>query len=1174
MSQYCNKASAPALITVMVLLVRSFSQAQSVTGSITGVVADQSGVVIPGATVTATSVKTGLAHKAEADATGVYTIPLLNPDVYNVRAEQTGFSATVQQGITIEVNQVVTVNFAMKMGTLRQTVTVEAGSTPLLTTSQSDTSHVLEEVQIQNLPLQDRDVFSFVNLMPGVAQVVKIGDVGNRNFFDSNFSVNGGRASMNEVLLDGIPDTIGDFNGVAIVPPLGSVQEFKLQEGSYSAEFGRSGGGIVNLVTRSGGKRVHGELYEYLQNSSLNANGWAANRNGGTKVVNQRNHFGGDVGGPVILPHLCDGKDKTFFFFDYEGRRQGDPFTLRTSVPTALEGRGDFSQLLGSRGPITIFNPFTSTPIPDQPGQVTRTAFAGNAIPAKLIDQVALSVMKFWPAPNLPGDFSGSNNYAFNGKTQLTKNLYDARIDHTISSRQHLFGRFAYERRASVQDNYLGTLGSDARVVVDNFRNFVFGNTFSITPTLISDFRLGYTRARANQVPFGTGFDPTALGFPSYIRDRSNLLVFPDFVVGSNTNFRTLGAGGFNNQPRDTSSISEGLVKVRGSHTVKTGLTWELIRFMAFQIGQMGGPGSSGSYSFNGSYTQGPNPTVSNASLTSGAGFADFLLGSYSGATYEFQSPITLSHRYYAAYFQDDWKATRKLTWNLGIRWELETGTQESHDRVTYFDFNAPSPLAGKSPAISAAFLNLRGLLSFTGNGNPRTEWDANTHNFGPRLGAAYMINDRTVVRGGYGIFYLPLSVEPTGALGVNRDITSLQPDRFTPSIFLSDPFPGGLPGPIGNSLGSLTQIGQSIIAIERHRNAPYNQQWDLVLQRALPWEFVAEVAYVGSHGVHLPIQGPQVNQAPPAAQALGTALNQQVPNPFFGVITDPNSTLSKSTVTLFQLQRPFPQYQGVTWFRPTVGASTYQSLQMTLRKRFSHGLSFQGSYTISKLLDLGGAGNGAAFQDATPVQNVYNLAAEKSPSDQDIPQRIVASFVYQIPYGRPGHAGANASGVVRAFLGMWQISEIIIWQRGTPFGIQASNVGGVGSATERANVVSGVDPRIPIHLGELNVRNGRPWFNTSAFSIPTSFTFGNAARTLGSLRRDTFKNQDFTLTKSFALPENKARATFEAEFFNLFNQTVFGTPNNNVNDLPNFGRVFGQANSPRLIQFSLKLSF
>lgn len=332
------------------------------------------------------------------------------------------------------------------------------------------------------------------------------------------------------------------------------------------------------------------------------------------------------------------------------------------------------------------------------------------------------------------------------------------------------------------------------------------------------------------------------------------------------------------------------------------------------------------------------------------------------------------------------------------------------------------------------------------------------------------------------------------------------------------------------------------------------------------------EAAYVGSHGVHLPIQGPQVNQAPPFAQALGTALNQQVPNPFFGVITG-SSTYANPTIQRLQLLRPFPQYTGATWFRPTVGASNYQSLQLTLRKRFSHGLSFQGSYTVSKLLDLGGAGNGAAFQDPTPVQDVYKLAAEKSLSDQDIPQRFVSSFVYQIPYGRSGHRGASAPGIVKAFLATWQISGIAIWQKGTPFGVQATNVGGVGNATERANVVPGVDPKISIGEAEANVRRGAPWFNTSAFSPPQSFTFGNASRTLSRLRRDNFKNVDFSLTKSFLVRESGARLTFESEFFNIFNQTVFGSPNNNVND-PNFGFVFGQANSPRLIQFSLKLSF
>ncbi len=1169
MSWYSNRVFMLALVGTLLLLFPNQGRGQSATGSITGVVADPSGAAIPGATMTATSVKTGLSHKAQTDASGVYTIPLLQPDVYNVRAEQSGFSALVQQNVKIEVNQVVTMNFSMKVGTVQQTVTVEASATPLLTTSQSDTSHVLEEVQIQNLPLQDRDVFTFVNLLPGVVQVANVGSVGNRNFFDSVFSVNGGRASTNEVLLDGVPDTIGDFNGVAIVPPLGSVQEFKLQAGDYSAEYGRSGGGVVNLVTRSGGNKLQGEAYEYLQNSALNANGWQANRTRRPKVVNQRNHFGADVGGPFILPHLYNGQDRTFFFGDYEGRRQGDPFSLITTVPTDLERQGNFSQLVNSKGqPITIFNPSTSTLVPGQPGQFTRTAFSGNLIPPGMMDPVAAKIIKFWPEPNLPGDITGSNNYAFSGKTSLRKDLFDFRIDHKVSQRQHGFGRFSYERRESLQDNFLGTVASSARRIVDNFRNFVFGDTFTISPSLINDLRIGYTRARANQLPFSTGFDPTTLGFPSYIRDRSNLPVFPDIDVSGNTNFTGLGARGFNNQPRDTSSVFENIVKVHGSHTLKAGFDYELVRFNAFQIFS-----SVGSYSFDGSFTTGPNaaPAGDGATRTSGAGFADFLLGAYGDALYEFQSPITIFHHYYATYFQDDWKATRKLTLNLGVRWDLETGTQERHDRLTYFDFNAPSPLRS-NPVVAAAFPDLRGILSFTGNGNPHTEWDANTHNFAPRVGAAYMINNKMVVRGGYGIFFLPLSVEPTAALGVNRDIDSVPPDLFTPSIFLSNPFPGGLPGVLGSSQGALTSIGLDIPAVVRHPFAPYNQQWDVALQRALPGNLVVEAAYVGSHGVHLPMNGLAVDQAPPAVQALGTALNQQVPNPFFGVITDPNSILSNPTVPRLQLLRPFPQYQSVNYFRPTVGASNYRAFQLTVNKRFSQGLSFQGSYVISKTLDLGGEGNGAAFFDPTGVQDVYNLAAEKSLSNQDIPQRFVSSFVYQVPYGRGRRFGAQIPGVLNVILGGWQISGITTWQKGTPIGLSANNVGGVGNARERPNVVPGVNPRISIGEAESNVRRGVPWFNTSAFSIPARFTFGNVSRNLGSLRRDNFKNVDFTLAKNFALGE-RWRLTFEGEFFNLFNQTVFGTPNTNVNS-PTFGIVTTQANQPRLIQFSLKFSF
>ncbi|MGH9397620.1 MAG: carboxypeptidase regulatory-like domain-containing protein [Terriglobia bacterium] len=1163
-----NKVAQTFFALLLSLVFAGMGRAQTSTASVTGVVTDSQGNAIAGATVTATNTKTGISNKAETSASGVYTIPLLPPSHYTVRAAQTGFAPTEQNGIQLEVNQVATINFLLKVGAVQQTVTVQASAQPLLTT-QSGTGHVLEEVQIQNLPLQDRDVFTFVNLMPGVVQVAKVGSVGNRNYFDSVFSVNGGRASTNEVLLDGVPDTIGDFNGIAIVPPLGSVQEFKLQEGDYGAEYGRSGGGIVNLVTRSGGNQLHGELYEYFQNSALNANGWQANETHSRKVVNQRNHFGGDIGGPVVIPHLYNGKNRTFFFFDYEGRRQGDPFSLITSVPTAAERMGNFSGLVNAKGkPVTIYNPLSSTPVPGQPGQDSRTAFAGNSIPQTMFDPVAAKIINYWPQPNLPGDSTGSNNYGFSGKTSLREDIFDVRIDHQISQRNQIFGRISYEKRQSVQDNYLGTVASSARRIIDNFRNVVLGDTFTISPTLINDVRLGYTRAHANQKPFSTGFDPTTLGFPSFIKDRSNLLVFPDVAVSGNTDLTELGARGFNDQPRNTAAVFESLVKVHGSHTFKMGFDYELLNFNPFQIFS-----SVGTYGFDGSATTGPLalPSGQGTTLTSGAGFADFLLGDYSGATYEFQSPITIFHRYYAAYFQDDWKATRKLTLNLGIRWALETGTQEKYNRLTYFDFNAPNPLAS-NPQVAAAFPNLRGLLSFTGHGNPETEWNSPTHNFAPRVGLAYMINDKTVFRGGYGIFYLPLSLEPTGALGINRDIDSSQPDPYTPSLSFSNPFGGSLPAILGSSEGALTNIGLGIQAITRDLAPAYNQQWDVALQRSLPKNFVVQAAYVGSHGVHLPMEGLAVNQAPPSAMGLGSALNKKVANPFHGVITDPNSNLSDPTVTQLQLLRPFPEYSSVNWFRPDVGASNYQALQLTAEHRFSGGLSFQSSYTVSKSLDLGGEGNGAAFFDPTSVQNVYDMAAEKSLSDQDIPQRFVASAVYYLPYGRGRRFGSHASGVVDAILGGWQVSGIQVVQSGTPITLVANNVAGVGNSRERPNVVPGIDPHISTGQAEANVRNGLPWFNTAAFSIPARFTFGNASRTIGQIRTDRYKNTDFTLAKVFSLNE-RFKLRFEGEFFNLFNQTVFSGPSTNVNS-PTFGKVFGQSNEPRLIQFALNLSF
>jgi len=1184
--------------------------AQSTTATLAGTVTDPNGAAVSGATVTVTDTRTGVAKTVTANSEGQYFVPALLPGDYTVSAEAQGFRKLTKSGIRLEISQAAEVNLQLSVSGTDQVIEVGAAAV-LLQTEQPSLEQTVEQKLIENLPLADQNVMQLVQITPGVvsgnpSNPSAIGLIGNRSFFDSNFSVNGGRGSTNDVLVDGVANVIGDFNGVGATPPARAVQEFKVLSGAISAEYGRTGGGVVSYATRPGGNRFHGSVFEFHQNSELNANGWFNNKNKIARVSNRRNHFGADVSGPVWLPKIYDGHSKTFFFFNYEGRRNRDPVGQLFTVPTLKQRQGDFSETRNRAGQlVTIYNPWTTRLAPGSTTQFIRDPFLNNQIPCAatnpatgrpFCDPVALAALKFYPEPNrTPDDAAGSNNYVAAGTNVLDLNYYSVRVDHNFSPKQSVYGRYTRLRRDDDQFNPFNNVGSNGRVVIDKFTHAVVNHSYTLTSTLFNNFRYGYVRSHANQVPFGTGFDPTTLGLPAYLRDNAAVLQFPTFNIGANGfSYSALGSRGYNNQPRDTTTIADTVTKVWRGHTIKPGVDYRLIRFFPFQVFD-----TTGNFTFNSGYTQlDPNT----GSATTGWGMASFLLGAYASganqAIYEYGTPVTIFHHYFAAYVQDDWKVNSKLTLNLGLRWDVETGTQETHDRLTTFDFRAPSPLSGRVPAPADAtvrslrpnFAQLNGLLRFVDPSE--AEWAADKKRFAPRIGLAYQLNSKTVVRAGYALFYLPVSLEVLGSVGFNFTISSDQPDPRVPQVLLNNPFPSGIPAIIGKSRGSLSLIGQGITAVEERITSSYNQMWNLAIQRQVGRDLLAQIAYVGSRGVHLPVNSFNLNQLDPEFQKLGnTALGQQVANPFFGVITDPLSTLSRATVARSQLLRPFPQYTSVSYSRPlaNVGDSKYHGLQLSLQKRFTQGLSFLTHYTWSKSMDIGGTGSGIAFTDVTSIQNIYNIRDEWSLSTQDVPHRFQVSGVYELPFGHKKRFLGDTPRVADLLIGGWQVSGTYTWQSGTPLAVVATNRLGIGNSVQRASLRSGADPHIDSGTARDRVRAGDTWFNTAAFfnvndeitacpGAPAGddrskcFVFGNASRTLGSVRRDRYVNLDFALFKRFRLTE-RTNFEFRGEFFNAFNRVVFGTPVLSAND-PQFGKVTTQLNTPRRIQLAARVTF
>ncbi|MEP7213341.1 MAG: carboxypeptidase regulatory-like domain-containing protein [Acidobacteriota bacterium] len=1242
------------VLSVMLLcfaLSANTTFAQQITATISGTISDPAGAVVPGATVMATSVETGLSKSSTTGDAGTYTITFLPPGSYNITVTQTGFSPVTRENIKLEVAQSAGIDITLGVAAAQADVTIEGNETPLLQTETSQLETTIEQRLVEDLPSSERNIFSFVNLVPGTIDTnvalgnpnSAIGSSANRNFFDSNFAINGGRASTNDVLLDGVTNTIGDFNGVTISPPQDAVREFKVVSGVAPAEYGRTGGGIVTISSKSGTRKFHGALYEYFQDGNLNANGWARNRLRQARINDLSKHqFGGAIGGPLYFFNFGENDEgmfkrlaKTFFFANYELRRQKDPLTRTLTVPTLRMRTGDFGELLtgavragqtNADGSPALFgqlyNPF---------GALTggrRQAFANNNLStlptcpatgtrtAACIDPVALSILQYLPKPNQPGL---TNNFLFSGTSQFDRDIVSGRIDHTVSERQNFFVRFSYEKRQTAPPNYFESPATAISIVTDKFVNTTFNHVYSLTSNLINNFRYGYTRAAALQGPASFGFDVSSLGFPSYLARNAPVAVFPTITIGGGAEGLTpageftagfIGGSG-NNQSRDTHNVSDSITWVTGSHTVRLGAEYRLYRFYPFQFLT-----PDGSFSFNRFATRGPTPALAAGSPAeaTGSSFASFLLGIPSGITQEVVQPITIFHHYGAGYVQDDWKVFRSLTLNLGLRWDFETGTASPQNQITGFDLDAASPLQGRLnltnldphvAAINPSVRNLTGLLSFPEGSQTKTNYDR----FAPRVGFAYSLNNKTTLRGGFGMFFLPTSLEALTAVGVNftnsQSQTGLDTAQVTGNtIFLNDPFrTAGLQGAVGNTRGEFTRLGDSLAGlVEPERPNPYNMMYNLVLQRELARNLVLDIAYVGSRGRNLPSRDINLNQISPdalayaranfnqpntcgaaACSSVATFLAFGVPNPFAGLQTTvPISTqITGATIPRAQLLRRFPQYTTVTWSRPQIGKSDYNALQVNLQKRFSSGWSALVNYTWSKLLDTGGVGNGASFTDPTNAEDIFNFDEEYSYSTLDVPHRVTASVTYELPFGKNKMFGGNWSGLTNAFLGGWQISGTGVWQRGAPLTITNATAfagGGsvlttIGNSQRRPNRVSGVDPMLP-GLGDL-VRQGQSIFNSAAFSTPSdvSFEFGNAARTYNNIRRDNYKNVDLSIMKNINFHEGRQKLQFRAEFLNAFNWVVFGTPGTQVGS-NTFGIITSQGNRPRTVQLVGRYTF
>ena len=1134
---------------------------QVVTASLEGIVRDPTGAVVPSAHVRIVNTSTNVETQATTNSEGRFFVPSLPPGGrYSVIVEAAGFKKEERTGITLEVNQSARVDISLQIGSATETVKV-SGEAPLLEPTTAAMGQVVDNRSVVNLPLNQRNAYALVFLVPGVTGSTSY------QFNSANFSMNGGRPGSSDILVDGIPSSpplVNPIQGFGVFPSVDSVQEFKVQTNSYSAEFGRSTSGIVNLIYKSGTNQFHGSAFEFLRNSDLDSNSFFSNLHGVPLPSLKRSQFGGSLGGPVEIPKLYHGRDKTFFFFAYEGLRQGSANTLTTSVPTALQRTGNFSQTLNAAGqPVIIYDPTTT--VASGSGYV-RTPFPGNIIPASMINPVATNVVKYYPLPNQPGAAnSGLNNYYGSGTSVVNSSQIDAKVDENINDRNRFFVRYS---RRNLQVPFT-PLFPAADVVAQNggtqpqvSNSAAIDYTFTVSPTFLMEFRYGFARTALDWIPISYGFNSTSLGLPGYIAANADKLLFPGFAP---QNYYTLGnaaQGVFKRTGFESHLLGVNNTKVLSNQTLKFGWEGRLIRVNDTESGS-----STGNFSFTPAITQGPNPNA--ASSTAGNSIASLLLGVGSGQMIIDSKDAAAESEYYGWYFQDDWKITTKLTLNLGLRYDFDLPRTERYNRMETFNPSVPSPLASET-----GLTGLRGGLEFPGvNGNSRRQYSPQLTDWAPRFGFAYQLTKNTVLRGGYGIFYGP-SYRQAGATIGNEGFSSVtsyvgSPNGLTPSLYIGNPFPAGLNPIVGSSQGLLTGIGSAAFEtpITGDNKVPYTENWDFDIQRQLPGNVLVDASYVGSHGVHLNESGENdfnLNQLSPEALTLETKLQQNVPNPFFGIIT--TGPLAAATVPQSYLVAPYPQFIGIDASYMTGGYSIYHAFQLKVEKRFSQGLSALLSFTGQKLIDeyaiISNVGNNTGG-----IQNIYNLKGERGVSSNDISKTLVVSGVYILPFGRGQRFGGNWNRVVDSALGGWQINAIATYQTGFPLSPTTQNTSDSGSNVLRPNV----NGQSPVLSGSVTGRLNE-FFNTSVFSQPAPFTFGDVGRTLPNVRAEGNQNIDFSLFKNFQVKE-RLTMQFRAEAFNLLNQVVFGIPNM-VLSSGQFGVISTQSNTPRQMQFALKLLF
>jgi hypothetical protein len=1140
-------------LALFAILIASNLFAQEYRATLTGRVVDPSGLAVPNAAVLAVKADTNSRFPTVSGSDGFYTLPLLPPGVYNLTAEAKGFRKYVQEGITLGTNERVAQDVHLTVGDTSQSIEVTADA-QLLESVTASTGQVMTTREVENLPVNGRSPMALAYLGFGViSNETRDQERPFENAGISDQAIGGAAAGANEMLLDGVPNigTTGQSGlRVAYSPPIDSVADVKVESFNVDAAYGRTGGGTIQVTSKGGTNQFHGSLYEFNQNSFLNATPFFTNASGGTKTVGRQNNYGASIGGPVLLPKLYNGRNKLFFFFSWENWQDSSPNPVITTVPTAAERQGDFSALLALGSQYQIYDPATGK---SSAGVISRTGFAGNIIPASRLSPVAQNYFKLIPAPNQTGGKDGTSNLFAGLSTLETYHSYNYRTDYNVSDRNKLTGTVHESLWQQDSNQILGIASGETAYRATWGASMDDVHTF--TPTLVGDLRAGFARYRPYYVQYNIGYDATQLGFPSYINANATVPQIPQ--ISFSDAYNGIGGGHQTNQPLNSYQLLGTLSKTLGTHTLKAGGEGR-----RYQFSQVNWTAAAGSYSFDTTWVK---ATSTGSGPQNGGSLAAFDLGLPTSGSYTFNAFSTQDSYYYAGFVNDDWHARPNLTVNLGLRWEHSSPSVERYNRQSN-GFNQGAANSVTQPAEAAyalkpiaqlpvsAFLPTGGL-TFSTSSNPNS-YNTPTTSFAPRLGVSWTpgaLHQKTVIRSGVGMFYYPYPVvtQPQPGFTYTNSLVATNDSYLTPAATLSNPFPNGLQLPPGASLGVNTSLGQSVSYYNQNLLNEYSLRWDLDVQHQFGKDMLLEVGYTGNHSVHLltseslgALPAQYLSTSPVRDTATINALGSTVANPFAGLL--PGSTINGSTISVSNLLRPYPEFTGVTENYVNNGSSYFHQLAARFEKRFSGGLQFNVNYQHSRLMEK------MAYLNNDP--GAFNL--EKRVASADRPNRLVFNETYDLPFGKGRRFLSKANWLEDGAFGGWSVATIYSFQSGTPLGW--------------GNV---------IYLGgdlQWDPRNVNHALDTTRFVTASSAQLASNLRTFPSqfnnLRSDRTNNIDFAVGKSFTIYE-RVRLIYRAEGFNAFNRAQFSAPNLTPT-ASNFGVVTAQSNLPRAIQMSLRLVF